>query len=125
VVEQRWPLVGAMVLLFALGLQLLLKVPPVRWLAIGIALVALLLLVEDQLRARVPDLMSDPLPPALRAAVQGVLRVLEPRRFLFTGGLAGGTLLLAVGRPGRGRIAAGALVASSLAIAEMVRWLSI
>lgn len=122
VVEHRWPLVGAMVLLFALGLQLLLKVPPVRWVAIGLALVALILAAEDQLRARLPELMSDPLPPALRAALQVELRALQPLRLLLAAGLGAGILLLAVGRPGRRRIAAGVLVASPLAVAEVVRW---
>jgi hypothetical protein len=89
---------------------------------IAIALIALILVSEGLLRARVPDLMRDPLPPALRVAMQGVIRALHPLRTLLASGLLGGTLLLVAGRPGRGRIAAGVLIAAPLAVAEIVRW---
>ena len=119
---QRWPFVAATVLLLVLGLELLLKVSPARWVVIAVALIALSLASEDLLRARAPDLMRDPLPPALRVALQGVLRALYPLRILLASGLAGGTLLLVAGRPRRWRIAAGVLLATPLAIAEVVRW---
>jgi hypothetical protein len=122
-VDHRWPLLGATMLLLVLGLQLLLKVPPVRWIALGLALIALLLVLEDQLRARLPGLMGDPLPPALRVALEGELRALPPLSLLLAAGLVGGTLLLLVGRPGRGRIAAGVLLGAPLAVAEILRWI--
>jgi hypothetical protein len=124
VVEHRWPLVAAMALLLLLGLELLLGVSPVRWVAIGLALIALILVAEDQLRARLPELMADPLPPALRVALQGPIRALQPLRLPLAAGLLGGTLLLVAGRPRRGRIAAGVLLSAPLALAEIVRWIA-
>ncbi len=118
-----WALVAAMVLLAVLGLELLLKVSPARWVVIAIALIALILVSEDLLRARVPDLMADPLPPALRAALHGAIGALQPLRILLAPGLLVGILLLVAGRPGRWRIAAGVLIATPLAVAEIVRWL--
>jgi hypothetical protein len=119
----RWTLVAATVLLAVLGLELLLKVSPARWVVIAVALIALFLASEELLRAWLPSLVADPLPPALRVALQGVLRALHPLRILLASGLAGGTLLLVAGRPRRWRIAAGVLLAAPLAIAEIVRWL--
>lgn len=121
VTEHRWALVAAMVLLAVLGLELLLKVSPARWVVIAVAVIALTLASEDLVRARLPDLMPDPLPPALRAALQGAIRALYPLRILFASGLLGGTLLLVAGRPGRARIAAGVLLAAPLALYELVR----
>lgn len=123
-VEHRWPLVGALVLLLVLGLELLLKVSAARWVVLALALLALVVVAEDLVRVRVPGLISDPVPPAIRAAVQGPLRALHPVRILLLPGLLVGTLLLVAGRPGRWRIAAGALVAAPLAVAEIVRWLA-
>jgi hypothetical protein len=118
----RWPLVAAMVILGILGLELLLKVARARWVALGVSLVALILVVEDQLRVRAPELMPDPLPAAARAALQGLLRLLDPLRTLLAAGMLVGVLVLVFGRPGRGRIVAGALLAAPLALAEIVRW---
>jgi hypothetical protein len=123
VVAGRWPLVAATVLLAVLGFELLFKVSAARWVAIAIAVIALILVSEDLLRARLPDLMGDPLPAGIRAALQGSIRALYPLRILFASGLLVGTLLLVAGRPGRWRIAAGALIAATLPVAELVRWL--
>jgi hypothetical protein len=122
-IEHRWTLVAALALLLVLGLELLLRVSPARWVVAAIALVALAVVAEDLLRTRLPGLMSDPLPPAIRAAMQGPIRALHPLRILLLPGLLTGTLLLVAGRPGRWRIAAGVLVAAPLAVAEVVRWL--
>ncbi|MGB8931263.1 MAG: hypothetical protein WCC48_08455 [Anaeromyxobacteraceae bacterium] len=121
VTEHRWALVAAMVLLAVLGLELLLKVSAARWVVAVIALAALLLASEELLRAWLPSLVADPLPPALRAALQGVIGALNTLRILLASGLFGGTLLLVIGRPGRWRIAAGVLLAAPLALFEIVR----
>lgn len=121
VTEHRWPLVAAMVVLALLGLELLLKVSPARWLVIAIALLAGVLASEDLVRARLPELMRDPLPPAVRALLRDVIRALYPIHVLLASGLLAGSLLLVVGRPGRARIAAGILLATPLAIFEIVR----
>jgi hypothetical protein len=121
VTEHRWPLVAAMALLALLGLELLLKVSPARPVAIAIALLAAVLALEDLVRARAPDLMRDPLPPAARALLRDVIRALYPMNILLASGLLAGSLLLVVGRPGRARIAAGALLATPLAVVEIVR----
>lgn len=120
--EHLWPLVAAMVILVVLALELLLKVSAARWVVLALAVIALVVVAEDLLRAQAPGLMTDPLPPAARAALHGVIRALSPLRILFAGGLLAGTLLLVAGRPGRGRIAAGIVVAAPLAVAEIVRW---
>jgi hypothetical protein len=122
VTEHRWPLVVAAALLLVLGIELLLKVSPARWVVIAGALIALIVVAEDLLRARVPDLTRDPLPPALRIALQELIHALYPMRLPLAAGLLGGTLLLVAGRPGRARIAVGVLVAAPLAVAEIVRW---
>jgi hypothetical protein len=122
VTEHRWPLVVAAALLLVLGIELLLKVSPARWVVIAGALIALIVVSEDLLRARVPDLTRDPLPPALRIALQELIQALYPMRLPLAAGLLGGTLLLVAGRPGRARIAVGVLVAAPLAVAEIVRW---
>jgi hypothetical protein len=121
VTEHRWPLVAAMVLLAVMGLELLLKVSPARWILIAIALLAAVLALDDLARARVPDLMRDPLPPAVRALLRDVIRALYPIHILLASGLLAGSLLLVVGRPGRARTAAGVLLAMPLAIIEIVR----
>lgn len=122
-IEHRWTLVGALVLLLVLGLELLLKVSPARWVVLTLALVALAVVADDRVRTYLPGLMSDPLPPAIRAAMQGPIRALHPLRIHLLPGLLVGALLLVVGRPGRWRIAAGVVVAGPLAVAEIVRWL--
>jgi hypothetical protein len=118
----RWQLIGAMVILGVLGLELLLKVTWARWVVIATAAIALLLVAEEQLRSRAPELMPDPLAPALRAALQDVIHLLDLPRVLLAAGLFVGTLVLVAGRPGRWRIVAGALFAVPLALAEVVRW---
>jgi len=117
----RWPLVAAMVLLAVLGLELLLKVSWARWVALALASAALLFAMEDLLRARLPELMRDPLPPAIRAALHGPIGALSTVRLLTAGAMLGGTLLLVIGRPGRRRIVAGLVVAAPLAVGEIVR----
>lgn len=121
VTEHRWPLVAAMVLLALLGLELLIKVSPARWVVIAVALLAAALASEDLVRARVPDLMRDPLPPAVRVLLRDVIRALYPINVLLASGLLAGSLLLVIGRPQRARIAAGVLLATPLAIVEIVR----
>ncbi|HEY6002362.1 MAG TPA: hypothetical protein VIV57_05755 [Anaeromyxobacter sp.] len=121
VTEHRWPLVAAMVLLAVLGLELLIKVSLARWVVIAIALLAAVLASEDLVRARVPDLIRDPLPPAVRVLLRDVIRALYPIDILLASGLLAGSLLLVVGRPGRARIAAGVLLATPLAIVGIVR----
>ena len=122
VVEHRWPLVAAMILLGVLALELLIKVSAARWIVIAIAAIALILVSEDLLRANLPDLMSDPLPPVARAALHGALRALYPLRIGFASGLLVGIMVLVAGRPGRGRIAVGLALIAPLAVAEIVRW---
>jgi hypothetical protein len=119
--EHLWPLVAAMALLALLGLELLLMVSAARWVVIAIASAAAILASEDLLRARVPDLMRDPLPPAVRVLLREVIRAVSPVDILLASGLLAGTLLLIVGRPGRARIAAGVLLATPLAIVRVVR----
>jgi uncharacterized membrane protein SirB2 len=119
--DHRWTLVTAMVLLGVIGLELLLKVSWARWVVFALALVALLLVAEDLLRARWPELMSDPLPPPIRAALQDAIRAPSPLRRLLAAAMLAGTLLLVAGRPGRGRLVAGILVASALAVGEIAR----
>ena len=121
VVEHRWPLVAAMVLLAVLGLELLMKVSPARWVVIAIALVGALLVSEDLVRARVPDLMPDPLPAALRVPLREVIRALYPMNVVLASGLLAGSLLLVIGRPRRVRVAAGLLLAAPLPIAAIAR----
>ncbi len=120
VVEHRWPLVAAMALLLVLGIELLIKVAPARWVAIALAAAAAIRGGEDVLRARVPDLPRDPLPAALRAPLHDAVGARSAARLLAAAGLLAGALLLLVGRPGRARIAAGVLLAAPLAVAEIV-----
>lgn len=122
VVEYRWPLVAATVVLLVLGLELLFKVSSARWVAIALAGLALLVVGEVMLRARWPDLVLDPLSPAARLALDGLVGALYPLRLGLASGLLAGTIVLVAGRPGRWRIVVGALAAASLAVAEAVRW---
>lgn len=117
----RWPLLAAIVLLAVLGLELLLKVTPARAAAAAAVLVAAGVFSESLVRARAPGAMPDPLPPAVRAVLRDAIGALSAARLLLVAGLLAGALVLVLGRPGRARIAAGALLAAPLAIAEIVR----
>jgi hypothetical protein len=122
VVQLRWPLVATMTVLLVLGLELLLKVSAARWVAGGVAVIALGVASEGLLRLLAPGLVRDPLAPAVRTMLMGAVGALYPLRITFAMALLGGTLLLLVGRPARWRIAAGALLGAPLAVGEIVRW---
>jgi len=119
--DHPWPLVAAIVLLGVLGLELLIKVHPARWVVAAAVPISAVILSESLVRARAPGLMPDPLPPVVRAALRDAIRALSPTTLLLVAGLLVGSLVLVVGRPGRARIAAGALLAAPLAIAGIVR----
>lgn len=116
-----WPIVGVSVLLLVLGIELLLAVSAARLAVIAAVPVAAAILTESLVRARAPDLLPDPLPPAVRAVLGDAIQALSPTRLLLAAGLLAGSLVLVVRRPGRARIAVGALLATPLAIAEIVR----
>jgi hypothetical protein len=119
--EHRWPLVAAAVVLVVLGLGSSLTISWARWTAVGAGVVAAVLVAEDLVRDRLPDLAGDPLPPVVRAWLRDLLRPLYPAtRFFVLAFLAGGLLLL-VGRPRRARLAIGVLLAAPLVVLQVIR----
>ena len=114
--EHRWPLVAAALILAVLGLELLLKVFFARWVAVVVAVMAAVLVSEDLIRHRLPDLFRDPLPPVARDFLRDLIRDPVPARILFFMGFLAGCVLLLVGRPRGVRIAVGVLLAAPLVV---------
>ncbi len=118
--EYRWAVLGTASVLGVLALELLLMVPAGRWIALVGAVGAALIVSEDVVRERVPDLFRDPLPDPIRHFLRDVFHDLRPTGISFVLGFAVGCLLLVVGRPRRMRIAAGVALAVPLAVLEMI-----
>jgi len=119
--EHRWPLLAAVVILAVLGLELLLKVPFARWAAVVLAVVAAVLVSEDLIRDRLPDLFRDPLPAVVRHGLRDLIRDPLPTKIPFFMGFLAGCVLLVGGRPRGVRIATGVLLAAPLVIIEITR----
>ncbi|HET8539856.1 MAG TPA: hypothetical protein VFL83_08295 [Anaeromyxobacter sp.] len=120
----RWPLLAGAVLLAVLGAGALLKLSWARWAAVGAGLLAAVIAAEDLLRERLPDLVGDPVPPAIRASLRSALHPLHPWTILLVLAFVAGALLLLLGRPRRARIAAGAVLASPLVVLLVIRALA-
>ncbi len=119
--EHRWSVVAAVALVAALGVGSLLKLSLARWAAAVAAVGAAVVLSEDLMRVRLPGLVRDPVPPAVRALLRGLSNPLYPAKILFTFAFGAGILLLLVGRPRRARLAAGALLACPLVVLQAFR----
>jgi hypothetical protein len=113
--------VAAVALVAALGVGSLLKLSFARWAAAVAAVGGAVVLSEDLMRVRLPGLVRDPVPPAVRALLRGLSNPLYPAKILFTFAFAAGILLLLVGRPRRARLAAGALLACPLVVLQAFR----
>jgi len=117
----RWSLLAAVLILAVLGLELLLKVSLARWAAVIFAVVAAVLVSEDLIRDRLPDLFRDPLPAVVRDYLRDLIHEPVPAKILFFMGFLAGCVLLLVGRPRVVRIAAGVLLAAPLVVVEITR----
>lgn len=117
---QRWRLLAMVVALAALGLALLLKSSAARWIAVGFAVVAAVVLVEGLLRDRFPGLVRDPLPAAVRQLLRDLIRDHRPTTMLSFLGFDAGCLLLVLGRPRAVRLAAGVFLALPLLALEVL-----
>lgn len=116
----RWRLLAVVVALAGLGLALLLKSSVARWIAVGLAGLAAVVLVEGLVRDRFPGLVRDPLPPAVRQLLRDLIRDHRPTTMLSFLGFDAGCLLLVLGRPRAVRIAAGVLLAMPVLALEVV-----
>lgn len=119
--EHRWSAIVAIVLVAALGVGSVAKLGFARWAAGSAAILAAAVLSEDLMRVRLPGLVRDPIPPALRAVVRELSNPLYGTKILFTFAFTVGILLLVAGRPRRVRIAAGVLLACPLVLLQAFR----
>lgn len=116
-----WRSIAAAALLAVLGIAAALKRTWARWAAAGAAVLALVLLAEDLIRTRLPALLPDPVPLAIRAPVRELIRPLHPVNVALALAFAAGAVLLLAGRPGRVRLATGVALAAPLLVALAIR----
>lgn len=119
--EHRWSVVVAVALVAALGVGSLLELSFARWAAAIASVGGAAVLAEDLMRVRLPGLVRDPVPKAVRAALRELSNPLYPAKILLTFAFAAGILLLLAGRPRRARLAAGALLACPLVVLQAFR----
>jgi hypothetical protein len=116
--EHRWALLAAAAVLVVLGTGALVAMAAARWTAAVAGPVAAVVVAEDLVRARFPDLFRDVLPGVLRAPLRELVGDLGLVAAASAIAFAAGALLLLAARPGRARIAAGvALALPAIAVA--------
>jgi len=118
--EHRWALLAGAAALVVLGTAALVALPAARWAAGVAGAIAAVVVSEDLVRARLPDLFRDLLPAVLRAPLRDLLGDLGLLAATSLVAFAAGALLLVVARPGRVRIAVGvALSLPAIAVAVL------